>query len=342
MRYGELRIEKKPETGVQNASLFNRQGRGGQGGFRFKNFLHLRFFADHERTSLKGEEVLLELRNLRNLLASLGCKQDYGECFEASQAARESFHTLRYNSTWLAEDQVRSLIGWVVLRGRHEMLLQGNTTAISHAPALDDDMTSISRKSRNNSRPSDMDACYYALARTFNCANIWFHGINRDPRSIGLIAHELKPALEKIVSMKMPDYFRKEPIISNFLNSASGLLEKAKDEHSGNDARVAAMDALCNGALAASETAQNYRIWEDIVRKDFIRMLPKQRMSLSELIGAFKEAERLLGANEPGKADAAFRAIYESSEPHIKKEIRDFIRLSHYFNSTDPAAILEA
>ncbi|MFA5929603.1 MAG: hypothetical protein WC861_01865 [Candidatus Micrarchaeia archaeon] len=340
-----LKIEQKPETGIQKVSAFKQQGSGRQGGFRFKNYLHFKFFADHERTSLKGEEVLIELRNLRNLLANLGSKKEYGECMDASRAANESLHNVRFNSTWLADEQVKILIGWVVLRARHEMLIDRNIEAISCAPTLDmgwGGYVSVSRREWNRERPSEMDDCYNALASGFNNANIWFHALGRDPRSIGLIVKEMEPALEKLSSLKMPDYFRKEPIISDFLSNAIALLEKAKDEHTGNDARVAAMDALCNGALAASEIAQNYRIWEDIARKDFTHVLPKQKLSLSELIGAFKEAERLLGANEFEKADAAFRKIYESSEPHIKKEIREFIRLSHYFNSTDPAAIPEA
>jgi|GEM_PF-6183295 len=342
MRYGELKIEKKSETGIQKAPVFKQQGSGRQGGFRFKNWIHHKLWVDHEKDSLKGEEVLRALRGLRDKLAVFSAKKEYGECFDASREAGEALQNVRRNSTWFAEEQVKILIGWIVLRARHDMLLQRNIEAISHAPTMEPGLDSISRREWNRERPSEMDACYSALASGFNNANIWFHALDRDPGSIGLIAKELKPALEKLGSLKMPDYFRKEPIISDFTKNAIDLLEKAKDEHSGSESRVAAMDALCNGALAASETAQNYRIWEDIVRKDFTRVLPKQKMSVSELIGAFKEAERLLAANEFEKADAAFKEIYESAEPHIKKEIKEFVRLSHYFNSTDPAAIPEA
>jgi len=336
-----VKIEPKPETGIQKATGSAGQEDGRQKGYQFRNYLHAKFFFNHEKTSLKGEEVLREMRNLRGLLANLASKRDYGDCVEAGRLASDSLHTLRYDSTWLAEEQVKVLIGWIVLRARHDMLQDRNVEAISHAPTLDcgSGYISISRREGNRERPSEIDGCYDALTSGFNNANVWFHAVQRDPRAIKLFPKELKPALERLGNLPMPAYFRKEPAISNFISTALTLLEKAQDEQYDNETRVAAMDALCYGALAAFETAQNYRIWEDIVRKDFTRVLPKQEMSLSELIRAFKEAERHLTANEFDKEDAAFMAIYGAAEPHIKQEIKEFIRLSRYFHSSNPVSI---
>ena len=307
--------------------------------YRFGSGFHYRMFMDHEKTSIRGPEVIQALKNLQEKLMAFATIQDYGEYMEANRLGTETLHKLYFNSTWLSGDQAKSLTDWVLLRARHELLLQNKIEAFEHVPSMD----LFSQISRQNWKRDRIDAwgdCYSPLAETGNFARMWlWSGFDHTPSNIKIYSQEIKSALDKIGRAQMPKYFRKDIVFQKAIRLAKKDFVKAQDENAESNYRIAMMNSACANMLKAFDLLENYILWEEIVQKNSSKKSHKQNLSLSELMDIFKKAELVLKTEKYEEAVKTFEELYNSTEPHLREKIQDFIKLSFYFAEREYLAI---
>jgi hypothetical protein len=296
----------------------------------------------HEKTSMKGLEVLGELKVFYEKLMLLSNTSDYEQHFDVSQEIEKTFKNLYLNSTWLAKEQINYLIGWVVLKARHELILHDKIEALEHVHCTKNQFMSVSRCEWSPNRGRDFEDYFRELAKASNHSRMWLWTFDKKPNAAGvkIILDGIGGIPSDLSNLPAPSFLRKDALFQEAVQNSIEVLDRAKKADGAN--QIAALDTACLNLLKAFGILENYMLWEDIIRKDFVKKLPEQKLSLSMLIGEINNAENLLKSGESDKAEKIFRQILNSVEPHMKNEIRDIIRLAYAFAATEPKALSES
>ncbi len=289
---------------------------------------------------MKGSEVLSELKVLYKKLMVLNHASGYENHFDASQEIEKTFKNLYLNSTWLAKEQIHYLIGWVILKARHELILQDKIEALEHVHCTGNQFMSVSRCEWSANRGRDFEDYFRELAKASNYSRMWLWTFDKKPNaaSVKLILDEIGRIPSNLSNLPAPTFLRKDTVFQEAVQNSIEALGRAKKETDGAK-QIAILDTACTNLLKAFGILENYLLWEDIIRKDFTTKLPAQKRSLSKLIGEIKNAENLLKNWEYDKAEEIFGQILGSVEPHMKNEIRDIIRLAYVFAAAEPKAL---